>query len=99
MAKTPALCVSCDKAAPIISEIARCSGGRILSELPALSHLFQVRVSDGNWHVGLSSSCSLMLGSRGLQREPCIGTAVLSGAHEEPCNPEFRPQVWSHRTG
>lgn len=44
-----------DKAVPIISEIACRSCRRSLFELPAPSHLFEVRVNGGNWHVGLSS--------------------------------------------
>lgn len=55
LAEAPALCVVCDKVAPIISEIACCSCGHVLFELPAQPHLFEVLVNDANWHVGLGS--------------------------------------------
>lgn len=29
--------------------------GTVFFELPALPHLFEVLVNDGNWHVGLAS--------------------------------------------
>ena len=44
------------------------SAGTVFFELPALPHLFEVPVNDGNWHVGLTSQCSLILKSQGLQR-------------------------------
>lgn len=47
LATAPAQCVASDKAAPIISEIGRCSGASFLNLLPCLI-FFEVCVSDGS---------------------------------------------------
>lgn len=98
LAKAPAQYVMCDKAVPIISQIACCSCGRVLFELPAQAHLFEVLVNDGNWHVGLGSKCALIHRSRGLQRVLWVGTTVLNGVHEEKSNPQFSLQGLRHPT-
>lgn len=63
--------------------------GTVFFELPALPHLFEVLVNDGNWHVGLASQCSLILKSQGLQRALWVSTTVLNHAREEEHNLKF----------